>query len=380
MSSDRNRSEEGDSLLASGSATGGQGHLSINDAPSLALRGNSSFTEPLPKRRDTSGTTRAAKKSSRVALEAAKRLVFLSSGSLLPTCSDKVRNNIKSRGLLISVYIHAAAIVAMLVILVLTGGETTNSTKMHWAVPPSAKASLGVPMPSFAVSITDDYHQPQVGRKILLSLTPIKPLPLWTVMPNGAEVKGRTVDCIQSRFPGLGTNTIHSQVDNYLCSAMEPPLLHNHSNAEWPVETVTNSLGVTDEFGVATFSNVTLSIGSPVEYLIVLATVDDADVDEVKARERSAHAAAEATSSSPTTNSEDFLVVFSFVTFEASVVDIDVTSTANEFIETEPVASTSLIEGGAPTTVTLSATCKKFRGNECTVLKGPLLQFQSNVL
>ena len=219
---------------------------------------------------------------------AVKGAKFVASGRFLPMCSDKVRNNVKNRLQLISVYVYTAAVVALVIILTLYRKQE-NPYKMEWAVPPAPTALLGVPMPSFSVQITDSFNRGIPNVEVEVNLTPISDIDLVTTVPDGSPVFGRKVICIQSKF--LAGN-LHAQVNAPLCV---PSLFRG--------KTISNTTFRTDSFGLAQIVNLTLGLGAAVDYLVVVSARDTTPGAECDAQHT--------------------LLVHQFVSFKAAVLSMN---------------------------------------------------------
>ena len=173
----------------------------------------------------------------------------LSQGSFLPLLVDKLRNNIRSRFLLASVYGIATACVALVVVLLLNFNEPVTWTAT-FSVPPPSTAALGEPLSIFSVRILDHRRRGISGVNCHAILSPVADIPVVVIFDEN-NVYSRTISCTR----GLLTQSTMIGDDGLYCQP------HSRNLAQ-------NLNVTTDSDGVAQFVNYTIGFGAPGLYVL----------------------------------------------------------------------------------------------------------------
>ena len=163
----------------------------------------------------------------------------------LPHITDKPRNNVRSRAVLIGVYVVAAAVICAILVLVLVA-PSTGSWSSTFSAPPPPSIFIGSDIRPFSMQLKDPQGQSAQGLECVALFVPVQPL---DVLPTalGQSMLSRTVVCLESIvFP----SQLHDDDDTYFC--------------------VTGGCTATsDENGLALFENCTMEQGGSSVYMVL---------------------------------------------------------------------------------------------------------------
>ena len=180
-------------------------------------------------------------------------VTYLLQGSYLPIFQDKVRNNVRSRWMLMLVH-SLVIMLAFLLVMFSVIGNSNRPNLLSFTVPPRPTSYLGVPTPQFSVRMLDGHRKAIVGTLMRVKFTPIDSIPIDVELSLTDRLTSRRVVCLQSL---LQAGALHAFEDGPLCDPESNGL-------------VMNSTAVTDDSGEATFASVTLAYGSPGTYLVTV--------------------------------------------------------------------------------------------------------------
>jgi len=210
------------------------------------------FTEPLVVFAPATKIPSAATDSTPAkAKRIADTLRTLSYGQFLPLFTDKVRNNVRSRAVLIATYAVSAAFVTLLIIFAVSfGGQTTQTGK--FSVPPPKTVRIGEPWDTFAFQVKDSDGKGVAGLFIYLYLMPVHEVAL-TVTYNQGTMTSRSISCLPATVMTASTTAAD---DMLFCNPTANKQL------------MLRPVALTDKRGIATFTNVTLTFGIASDYFL----------------------------------------------------------------------------------------------------------------
>jgi hypothetical protein len=228
--------------------------LPVEAEPDVATTANAAATATasvsLPQPPPSTTTSSRAKHTARGVVRVTK---FLARASFLPMAVDKIRNNVRSMALLVSVYVLAVLLVCAIVILNLQTNDNDNLRFATLVAPPQT-IRLGEPWSQFSFQLLDKRNVGVAGRAVYIAMSPLEEV---TIQANVGLDQLSTVgqfSCLAQMFLPYGRHT----------RTYFPACVPQYA------ELITPQMAVTDTFGVASFTNVTLLAGFPAAYLLVV--------------------------------------------------------------------------------------------------------------
>jgi hypothetical protein len=197
-----------------------------------------------------------------------------------PLFQDKVRGGVRSRTLLVLVYMYLTLLVTLFLALSLTV-PLTGLHSLSAEVPPPQSVVVGLPAPRIVLRVRDGNNDPVSGVEVTLTIVPVTETVLSTQV-NERRLSLGTVRCVRDQIlPGTITAVNHQP----LCSV--PIVSLTEAAAKDGHVTVTQLTQVTDDQGYVTFSNFTIlnsfpgyalmrisaeTVDQPVEQIIFIET------------------------------------------------------------------------------------------------------------
>lgn len=227
---------EAENLASNGDV--GNGECAAQGANPMLLETNASKTsQPLIARQTQQAVT---------------LIQYLASGMYLPLFTDKVRNNVRNRAVLIGVYAISAAFVCLLVVLAFSMDTKVTWTAQFSTTPPTT-AYVGEPLPLFSFQVLDSNHRGVEGQPVFAFVTPVNEVDLTVTLQEGTLVS-RAIMCIES----ISSAYSGSQQDDVgICNPAS-------------YMTLRNAVAVTNSRGVAKFTNFTIGYAVATTYVLVV--------------------------------------------------------------------------------------------------------------
>jgi hypothetical protein len=188
-------------------------------------------------------------------------------GHYLPLLTDKIRNNMRSRVLLVGLYMAGTAFVSILLVVAFSF-QQVNTLELTMPVHPPSTMYIGEIAPSFAAQIRNHDLQGVEGLWCVASAMPIAPFSLNAIMMDFSVVATRTIGCFQSLLAPGGVNTM----DDFLFCT--PSAYPGGSD-------ITNRLATSNSKGICTFDHFSLGFGAIGTYLLIVLLVDPMNSGQV---------------------------------------------------------------------------------------------------